>query len=125
MKTNQVVAVVVLVVVIAGAVVIVGRQMAGPGGPPEQVLAQQVELIAVDAPHEVKKFTNKELMGATTDPATSYRALAGRKWAPVITCNACKKPVPAAPVRADGTGPLKLLQYKCPLCGNPAYPPEE
>ena len=113
-------AIVLVVVVVVAVVYSIRRQMSAPA-PPHSVLQGKAERIQVAPPFEVRTFTNEQWMKASVDRATSYRKIDGKLWAEKIECASCKEPIPAAPIKVDGRGPLKLREYMCPRCGKQAY----
>jgi len=127
MEKKTIVAIVLVVIIVAAVIIIVTSGKKGaPSGVAEKGLKQPRRVMVVST-REIVNMTEGEWQKLQIDPATGYRVDdQGRKLAIPIKCISCGKEIPPAPIpKATGDQPpreeLRKWEYKCPICGKPAY----
>lgn len=127
MRSGVIAAVLIIIIIVAVVLAVRGSSRGGPGAVPKDVLERE---------RPVFNLTDKTVEKATTkqweqewkvDPeAENYRVHAGKRYAPVMTCHSCGKETAEMPMKANedpAETDKRRAEYKCPLCGGPAYPP--
>jgi len=123
MKNRWVLMVLILVVVVAVILTVTRMRRAPKAG--SEVTGRKISVMDVESRQMVEVTVGDWEQKFKTDPATGYKLdERGRKLARPITCASCGKMIPPAP-RKIGAGPeaeeKMLREYKCPICGKPAY----
>jgi len=122
---SGVVAAILIIVIIVAVVYTVTRGGGGDVSVPDEIRNKPRLAFDLEA-KKVVEFTTWEWEKKMKDDpeAVGYKIKGGKRYAPVITCASCGKQTAAAPIPPD-VDPEKeseiLRNYKCPLCGKPAY----
>ena len=123
MDPKKTVIVVVAVVVIVVAIVLAIR--GSRGKPPTGVQGQPKEVVVVGT-NEVTTVSVGDWAKMPVDDETGYRRDGNRLLSEPHICISCGAKIPQVPMPKVKPGEpmrmeIRMYEYKCPVCGKPAY----